>query len=114
MGGWGDLKEEIYMEVPPGFGKNLKGRRVCKLKKALYNLKQSPQAWFERFAKVMITNRYKQSPGDHTLFIKHLASEGVTTLLVYVDDKIMNRNDENERDSLRKCLMKVFEIKKLS
>ena len=108
---WGDLKEEIYMEVTLGFGKNLKGRRVCKLKKALYNLKQSPQAWFERFAKVMITNRYKQSPGDHTLFIKHSTSGGIAALLVFMDDIIVTRNDKKERDNLRKCLMKGFEIK---
>ena len=42
----GDLDEEIYMEIPPGFGFNLEGNKVCKLKKALYGRKQSPRAWF--------------------------------------------------------------------
>lgn len=82
------------MEVPLGFGKDLKSRRVCKLKKALYGLKQSLHTWFERFAKVMTTNRYKQSQGDHTLFIKHSASRGVMAFLVYVDDIIVTGNDE--------------------
>ena len=106
-----DLKEEIYMEVPPRFGKNLEGRNVCKLKKALYDLKQSPRAWFGKFAKVMITNGYKQSQGDHTLFIKHSTSGGIAALLVFMDDIIVTRNDKKERDNLRKCLMKGFEIK---
>ena len=35
---------------------------------------------------MMINNGYKQSQGDHTLFIKHTASRGVTAWLVYVDD----------------------------
>ena len=65
----GDLEEEIYMEVPPGF--ESKEGMVCKLKKALYGLKQSPRAWFGRFAKVMTTLGYKQSQGDHTLFVRH-------------------------------------------
>ena len=40
---------------------------------------------------------YKQSQGNHTLFIKHSDSGGVTALLIYVDDIIMTRNDELER-----------------
>ena len=84
----GNLDEEIYMNIPPGFEGNA-GNKVCKLKKALYVLKQSPRAWFGRFAKVMKEFGYKQSQGDHTLFIKHSIARGVTTLLVYVDNIIV-------------------------
>ena len=69
----GELVEEIYMSIPPGFNGS-DGNKVCWLKKALYGLKQSPCAWFGRFSKVMIANGYKQSQGDHTLFIKHSIS----------------------------------------
>ena len=84
------------MEISLGFGGNLATNKVCKLRKALYGLKQSPRAWFGRFAKVMITMGYKQSQGDHTLFIKHSDSGGVTALLVYVDDIIVTRNNEKD------------------
>ena len=63
----GDLDQEIYMNIPLGFEGNT-GNKVCKLKRALYGLKQSPRAWFGRFAKVMKEFGYKQSQGDHTLF----------------------------------------------
>ena len=39
---------------------------------------------------------YKQSQGDHTLFIKHSATGGVTALLVYVDDIIVTGNDREK------------------
>ncbi|RVW96045.1 Retrovirus-related Pol polyprotein from transposon RE1 [Vitis vinifera] len=96
----GDLDEEIYMNIPPGFEENT-SNKVCKLKKALYGLKQSPRAWFGRFAEVMKESGYKQSQGDHTLFIKHLATGGVTALLVYVDDIIVTGNDEREKHEVK-------------
>ena len=63
--------------------------------------------------KVMIVNGYKQSQGDHTLFIKHLASGGVTTLIVYMNDIIVTGNDAKEKNTLMQCLAKKFEIKDL-
>jgi len=76
----GELEEEIYMDLPPGYDGQVAVGTVCKLKKALYGLKQSPRAWFGRFTKVMTNLGYKQSQGDHTLFIKHSVSGGVTIL----------------------------------
>ena len=107
----GDLDEEIYMEVPPSF--ELLNKKVCKLKKAFYGLKQSPRAWFSRFSKVMKVLVYKQRQRDHTLFVRHSNSGGVTVLLVYVDDKIVIGDDLKGREDLRKCLVKEFEIKEL-
>ena len=49
----GTLEEEVYMRVPPGFEANGNPDKVCKLKKALYDLKQSPRAWFTLFNIVM-------------------------------------------------------------
>ena len=38
----GDLKEEIYMEQLPGYIQSGQEELVCKLKKSIYGLKQSP------------------------------------------------------------------------
>ena len=56
---------------------------------------------------------YKQSQGDHTLFIKHSVSGGVTILLVYVDDIIVTGDDKEEQIILSQCLATNFEIKTL-
>ncbi|KAJ9705810.1 hypothetical protein PVL29_003762 [Vitis rotundifolia] len=108
----GDLDEEIYMNIPSGFEGNT-SNKVCKLKKALYGQKQFPRAWFRRFAKVMKESGYKQSQGDHTLFIKHSVAGGVTVFLVYVDDIIVTGNDEREKHELKQRLATKFEIKEL-
>ena len=60
--------EEVFMELPPNFERELGSGKVCRLIKSLYGLKQSPKAWFERFGKVMKKFGYSQSQGDHTIF----------------------------------------------
>ena len=61
----------------------------------------------------MVRMGYRQSQGDHTLFIKHSSSGGVTILLVYVDDIIVTGNDIEGINFLRTQLMKEFSIKDL-
>ena len=80
---------------------------------ALYGLKQSPRAWFGRCENVKKEFGYKQSQGDHTLFIKHFDAGGVTALLIYVDDIIVTRNDEREKHDVKHRLEKEFKIKEL-
>ena len=46
----GDLLEEVYMEQPPGFVAQVEIGRVCRIRKSLYGLKQSPCAWFGKFS----------------------------------------------------------------
>ncbi|KAH9751848.1 retrovirus-related pol polyprotein from transposon RE1 [Citrus sinensis] len=110
----GDLSEEIYMDLPPGCsGPERLNQKVCKLKKSLYGLKQSPRAWFGKFTKAMVRFGYNQSNSDHTLFIKKRQGK-ITALIVYVDDMVVTGNDEEETEALQKYLSREFEMKDLS
>jgi hypothetical protein len=43
----GPIKEEVYVEQPPGFEDSEYPNHVYKLSKALCGLKQAPRAWYE-------------------------------------------------------------------
>ncbi|GMI96958.1 hypothetical protein HRI_003365100 [Hibiscus trionum] len=107
----GELNEEVYMDFPPGF-EGSKGQ-VCKLKKSLYGLKQSPRAWFNRFAKAMSSRHYIQGQADHTLFYKHTDNGKCCILIVYVDDIILTGDDSIEIERLKEFLSLEFQLKDL-
>lgn len=54
----------------------------------------------------MLAMRYKQSQGDHMLFIKHSPSKEVTIPLVYVDHIIVMGNNDIEIHFLTRNLGK--------
>ena len=67
----GDLAEEVYMEQPSGFVAQGEFGLVCKLRRSLYGLKQSPRAWFNRFSLVVQEFSMIRSTTDHSVFYHH-------------------------------------------
>lgn len=107
----GDLQEEVYMDLPPGFDES-GNNQVCRLIKSLYGLKQSPRAWFERFSRVLKTEGYIQGQSDDTMFFKHRGGKK-TILIVYVDDIVLTGDDLEEISRIKEALAKEFEVKDL-
>jgi hypothetical protein len=50
---YGPIKEEVYVEQPPGFEDSEYPTHVYKLSKVLYGLKQAPRAWYECLSDVL-------------------------------------------------------------
>jgi len=60
------------MEQPLGFvtqGSDL----VCKVHQFLYGIKQSPQAWFRKFSRIVQIFRLKCSEAPHSIFSCHIS-----------------------------------------
>jgi hypothetical protein len=63
----GPIKEEVYVEQPPSFKSEEYPNHVYKLHKALYELKQSPKAWYECLRDFFIENGFRIGKADSTL-----------------------------------------------
>jgi hypothetical protein len=69
------IKEEVYVEQPPGFEDSEYPNHVYKLSKALYGLKQAPRAWYECLRDILIPNGFKVGKANPTLFTKTIAND---------------------------------------
>ncbi|CAI7873621.1 unnamed protein product, partial [Closterium sp. NIES-54] len=60
----GIILEELYMLQPEGLDDG--SGRVCRLKKAIYGLKQAPHAWYHKLEETLLAGGFKKSECDHS------------------------------------------------
>ncbi|GKC86221.1 retrovirus-related pol polyprotein from transposon TNT 1-94 [Tanacetum coccineum] len=83
----GELKEEVYVSQPEGFVDQDNPSHVYKLKKALYDLKQAPRAWYDMLSSFLISQHFSKGAVDPTLFTQK-AGNALLLVQIYVDDII--------------------------
>jgi hypothetical protein len=89
----GPIKEEVYVEQPPGFEDDRYPDHVYKFSKALYGLKQAPRAWYECLRDFLIANAFKVGKADPTLFTK-TCDDDLFVCQIYVDDIIFGSTNQ--------------------
>jgi hypothetical protein len=105
----GPIKEEVYVEQPPGFEDSEYPDYVYKLSKALYGLKQAPRAWYECLRDFLITNGFKVGKADPTLFTKTVAN-GLFVCQIYVDDIIFGSTNKSTCEEFSRIMIQKFEM----
>ena len=66
----GELDEEIYMDQPLGFELKGQERKICKLKRFIYGLKQASRQWNLKFHQVMLKDGFTMMEKGHYVYIK--------------------------------------------
>ena len=87
----GQLTEEIYMEIPEGVARPTPGndtrRRVCRLLRGLYGLKQSGRIWNKAWDEYLIGKcQFKRSSEDYAVYYRIGNSGTPLWTLIWVDD----------------------------
>ncbi len=109
----GDLKEDIYMQVPEGFRDASNTNKVCKLNKSLYGLKQAPRQWYAKMHDFLVTScNFKSSQNDPCLYFRHNGKD-ITLICLYVDDLLIAGSDKNDISKIKGELSSRFEMKDL-
>ena len=107
----GDLAEEVYMKMPPGF-QGAEYGKVCRLQKSLYGLKQALRCWFSKLAYSLHQYGFRQSYSDYSLFTYQKGTI-LLSILIYVNDLISSDNDSVAISTFKQYLCFCFYMKDL-
>ena len=105
----GELNAKIYMQQPTGYIQSGKEQLVCKLKKSLYGLKQSPRCWNGTFREYLNSIGFKESTADQCVFIRK--GRYLSIIAVYVDDLILITETPDEMCNIKSALASRFKMK---
>ena len=105
----GELEEEVYMQQPKGFIRKGEEHLVCKLKKSIYGLKQSPRCWNTALDEQLKEMGFVQSTSDPCIY----ADEGGDSFFigVYVDDIVLAGSNLERIRNVKEILSQKFDIK---
>ena len=81
----GVIDQEIFMEQPDGYVVRGQESKVCKLKRSLYGLQQSPRCWNQVLNTLLSSNGFSKSEADPCVYNTY---NPFVIIVVYVDDLI--------------------------
>ena len=108
----GDLDEEVYMEQPEGFVLPGNEKKVCKLVKSLYGLKQALKQWHKKFDSVILSHVFNHNGADRCLYSKFTKDYGVIVCF-YVDDMLIIGTNLQGINNTKRYYTSQFKMKDL-
>lgn len=108
----GEINETVNMKQPKGFEDSSNPDHVCRLRKAIYGLRQAPRQWYTTFTSYLLHLGFQHSQADPSLLLLH-RNQTKIYLLVYVDDILITGNDVKAMTVLVDQLKSKFTMKDL-
>ncbi|GJU00703.1 zinc finger, CCHC-type containing protein [Tanacetum coccineum] len=103
---------QVYVTQPEGFIQQGNSRKVYKLTKALYGLRQAPRAWNVKLDQTLKSLDFKKCNLEQAVYTKRSKT---STLIVgvYVDDLIITGTPRKEIDLFKSQMKDKFEMSDL-
>ena len=106
---YGDLQEEIFMEVPEGIRSAKSENNVCRLLKAWYGLKQAARCWNEKFTRALRDLGLEQCASEKCIF-RGCVNEDEVIVALFVDDGLVAAKSHVPLRIVIDALSESFEI----
>ncbi|GJX24448.1 retrotransposon protein, putative, ty1-copia subclass [Tanacetum coccineum] len=108
----GHLSEDVYMVQPEGFVDLNHPKKVCKLQRSIYGLKQASRSWNKRFDEEIKKIGFTQNPNEPCIYFK-ASGCNVAFPFLYVDDILLMGNSVAMLQEGKSWLCKCFSMKDL-
>ena len=95
------------MKQPEGFAQPGKEHLICKLKRSLCGLKQSPRCWNSKLGVMLKMNDFAQTSADPCVYI----SKNGDLVATYVDDRITGAKKDEWMERLKKMITDAFGVR---
>lgn len=135
----GELKENLFMEMPKNLDIYLQNiilgeaknedktilnkakemlndlrkngnKKICKLQKAIYGLKQSGREWYEKLDNTLQKLGFQTSQAEPCIYTLSTGRD-IVIIAIYVDDLITAYSNEKIWKNIKKTLTETFEMK---
>ena len=95
------------MEQPEKFIIPDQEKKVYRLVKSLYELKQIPKQWHEKFDNAMMSDRLRINECDKCVYIKDTAN-GYVIVCLYIDDMLIIGSNNDIIKATKRMLTNEF------
>ncbi|GJU44243.1 zinc finger, CCHC-type containing protein [Tanacetum coccineum] len=106
-----ELDKEVYINQPQGFIMPGNENKVCKLIKSLYELKQAPKQWHQKFDEVVLSNSYLLNQVDKCVYSKFDKFGNGVIICLYVDDMLIFCTNQVQVDLTKEFLSSRLSMK---
>ena len=108
----GTLKEDVYMQQPPGYEIG-DSSQVCKLVKALYGTRQAPHEWNNDINDFILSLEFTRCKSDSCIYVKTSGTGKSIIVSLFVDDiiPIYSSVDKDEWSTIRAKFLNKYKMK---
>jgi hypothetical protein len=105
----GYLEEEVYIEQPEEFLLSEREDYIWRLKKALYELRKTPIAWYSILERYLQQQEFKKGNADNNIYIK-VDRDSILIIEFNVDEIIFRSDDDMMSQEFSKSMQNEFEM----
>ena len=105
----GVLEETIYMRQPKGYEVPGQERKLLKLKKGLYGLKQAGRVWNDMLDQFLLEQGFTRLRSDPCIYVR-INNGCPLVIIVYVDNLVLGSPSRKEVGALKKVFKANFKM----